>query len=69
VPSDVEPERLADLLEDARAIPAAAFSRSKRARKVLDLSRIPRQRTSIRVPDSTVSWVEAAESELAGYRR
>jgi hypothetical protein len=62
VPSDVDAERLSDLLEDARAIPAAAFSQSKPARKVLSL--VPRQRAAVRIPDATVSLVEAAEEEL-----
>ena len=66
VPSDVDADRLSDLLEDARAIPAAAFSRSRRARGVL--LRVPQQRRAVRIPDATVSLVEAADNELAGFR-
>jgi hypothetical protein len=62
VPSDVDAERLSDLLDDARAIPAAAFSQPKRARTVLSL--LPRQRATVRIPDATVSLVEAADDEL-----
>jgi hypothetical protein len=70
VPSDTEAERLADLLADARAIPAAMFIRSKCAsRTVIDLTIVPVQRTAMRIPAATVSLVEAAEHQLAGYRR
>jgi hypothetical protein len=70
VPSDVDAEQLADLVADARAIPAAAFARApRRERTVIDLNMLPRQRTVVRIPATTASLVEAAEHELAGYRR
>jgi hypothetical protein len=70
VPSDVEAECLADLLNDAKAIPAAALTISKRtARRVIDLSAIPVQRAAVTIPAATASLVEAAENQLAGYRR
>jgi hypothetical protein len=69
VPSDVEAEKLADLLDDARAIPAAAFTRSRHvARRVIDL-RVPAQRKALRIPEATMSLVAAGEDLLAGYRR
>jgi hypothetical protein len=70
LPSEVEAESLADLLDDARAIPAAAFTRSASAvRRVVDLSVIPVQRAIVTIPAATASLVEAAENQLAGYRR
>jgi hypothetical protein len=70
VPSDVDAQRLSELLEDARAIPAAAFSRSRcAARKVIDLTVAPAQRSVMRIPDATMSLVEAAEEQFAGFRR
>jgi hypothetical protein len=70
VPSTVDPERLSDLIADARAIPAAAFARStRRGPNVIDLSALPRQRTTVQIPATTASLVEAAEHEIAGYRR
>jgi hypothetical protein len=70
VPSEVEAEQLSDLLDDARAIPAAAFSLSKGAvRRVIDLTALPRQRVAVRIPDATVSLVEAAEQRWAGFSR
>jgi hypothetical protein len=66
VPSEVDAERLSDLLDDARAIPAAAFSLSKCAvRRVIDLTAVPVQRTVVRIPAHTVSLVEAAEQHFA----
>jgi hypothetical protein len=70
VPSEVDAENLSDLLDDARAIPAAAFSLSKSAaRRVVDLTVIPVQRTSVRIPAATASLVEAAEQRWAGFSR
>lgn len=70
MPSEVDAECLSDLLDDARAIPAAAFSVSKKtARKVVDLTAIPVQRTFVKIPAATLSLVEAAEDQLAGYRK
>jgi hypothetical protein len=70
LPSEVDAESLADLLDDARAIPAAAFTRSASAvRRVIDLSAVPVQRTAVAIPAATASLVEAAENQLAGYRR
>jgi hypothetical protein len=61
VPSEVDTERLSDLVADARAIPAAAFSRSTTAvRRVVDLTAIPLQRTAVRIPPSTTSPTSAA---------
>jgi hypothetical protein len=70
MPSEVDAERLSDLLEDARAIPAAAFSVSKRAaRRVVDLTALPTQRTVVRIPQATVSLVEAAADQWADFSR
>jgi hypothetical protein len=70
VPSDADAEQLSDLVDDARAIPAAAFARPARLeRKVIDLSTLPRQRSTVQIPATTASLVEAAEHEIAGYRR
>jgi hypothetical protein len=70
VPADVDPEHLSDLVADCRAIPAAAFTRSKRAsRLVIDLTVVPQQRTVVRIPEASRSLVEAAEGQLVGYRR
>jgi hypothetical protein len=70
VPSDIEPECLADLLSDARAIPAALFLRSSRAsRTVIDLTVIPVQRTVVRIPEAAASLIADAEQHLVGYRR
>jgi hypothetical protein len=70
VPSEIEAEHISELVADVRAIPAAAFTRSKRAtrRKVGDLSIVPRQRTRMSIPDEMVSLVDAADNELAGFR-
>jgi hypothetical protein len=70
VPSDVDAEKLSELLDDARAIPAAAFSRSKCAvHRVIDLTVVPAQRQLVRIPEATMSLVEAAEEQFAGFRR
>jgi len=70
VPSEVDAEKLSDLLDDARAIPAAAFSLSKcAARRVIDLTVMPVQRAAVRIPDATVSLVEAAEHQWADFSR
>jgi hypothetical protein len=68
VPSEIDAEHISELVADVRAIPAAAFTRSKRAaRKVADLSIVPRQRTRMSIPDEMVSFVDAADHELAGF--
>jgi hypothetical protein len=60
---------LADLIADARAIPAAAFGVSKHAtRRVLDLTE-PARRAVIAIPEATVSFAEAAEHAFADYLR
>jgi hypothetical protein len=70
VPSEVDAERLADLLADARAIPAAAFSPSKTAAPpVIDLSAVPVQRATMTIPASAASLMEAAEQQWAGFSR
>jgi len=70
LPSEIEAEDLADLLADARAIPVAAFTRSRRATPaVIDLSAIPRQRGVVRIPAETVSLIEAAEHRFADFSR
>jgi hypothetical protein len=70
LPTEVQAESLADLLNDARAIPAEAFAVSKRAAsRVIDLSAVPVQRAAMTIPAATASLVEAAEHQLAGYRR
>jgi hypothetical protein len=70
VPSEVDAERLADLLDDARAIPAAAFSLSRCAvRRVVDLTVVPVQRVTVQIPAQTVSLVAAAEHHFADFSR
>jgi hypothetical protein len=76
VPSEVDAERLADLLADARAIPAAAFTPSKTAaRRVVDLGGVPVQLktaprpTAMVIPDATVTLAEAAEQQWADFSR
>jgi hypothetical protein len=70
VPSQIQAERLADLLDDARAIPAAAFARSTcGVRRALDLTPIPVQRAVVRIPAASVSLIEAAEHHFADYSR
>ena len=70
MPSDTDAAALADLVADARAIPAAAFSVSRcAARRVIDLTVTPVQRAIVIVPDATMSLVEAAEEQFAGFRR
>jgi hypothetical protein len=70
VPPQIDTERLADLLDDARAIPAAAFSRPAAAvRRRIDLTAMPVQRVAVRIPAASVSLVEAAEHHFADYSR
>lgn len=70
VPSDREAEHLTELLADARAIPAALFSRATCAsRKVIDLTVIPAQRRVVAIPEATASLIADAEHQLVGYRR
>lgn len=61
VPSEVEAESLADLLDDARAIPTAAFSRSNSAvRPTIDVTAAVTPQVAI--PATTVSLVKSARS-------
>jgi hypothetical protein len=70
MPADVDAERLSDLLEDARAIPAAAFSVSTCAvRRVIDLTAVPAQRVAVQIPAATLSLALAAEHQWADFRR
>jgi hypothetical protein len=70
VPSQIEAERLADLIEDVRAIPAAAFSRSTSGvRRAIDLTVIPVQRAVVQIPAASVSLVEAADHHFISYSR
>jgi hypothetical protein len=69
LPSEVEAESLADLLNDVRAIPAQALANRKPAPDVVDLTAVPVQRTELTIPAATASLFEAAEHQLAGYRR
>jgi hypothetical protein len=69
LPSELEAESLADLLNDARAIPAQALATVKLTDDVVDLSAVPVQRSAVAIPAATASLVEAAEHQLAGYRR
>jgi hypothetical protein len=60
---------LADLVADARAIPAAAFAVSKLAkRRVVDLVE-PAREMVIAIPEATVSFVKDAEHAFADYLR
>jgi hypothetical protein len=69
VPSEIEAEKLSDLLADARAIPDAAFPRPRRAsRSVVDLSMLPVQ-SVVDIPESTASLVESAEHRFADFSR
>jgi hypothetical protein len=69
VPSDIDAEHLSELLADARAIPETAYSRSKPAAQPFDLSVLPVQRTSMAIPESTVSLLETAEHHFADFSR
>lgn len=53
VPSEVEPEALADLIADCSRMPASLLPR----RRVIDLRRVPSQRREIVIPDTTQSLV------------
>jgi hypothetical protein len=60
---------LADLVADARAIPAAAFAVSKLAkRRVVDLAGPARDKV-IAIPEATVSFMKDAEHAFADYLR
>jgi hypothetical protein len=70
MPSDIEAHRLDDLLADARAIPAALFTRATCARrKVIDLTAIPVQRRVVQIPEATATLIADAEYQLVGYCR
>jgi hypothetical protein len=70
MPAAVDAEKLSELVADARAIPAAAFSRSTPAASpAIDLSAVPVQRVAVRIPAATVSLVEAAEHDFADFSR
>jgi hypothetical protein len=60
---------LADLIADARAIPAAAFGVSKSAtRRVIDLTQ-PARDLVIAIPEATVTFMKDAEHAFADYLR
>ncbi len=70
MPADVDATALADLVADAAAIPAAAYSVTRSAAKrVIDLSAVPAQRAVMRIPDATISLLEAAEEHIASLSR
>jgi hypothetical protein len=69
-PTPSSSEWLADLVADAGAIPAAAFSRgnalgegSGRVGSLarIDLTAVPQQRSALRIPDAGLSLATAAE--------
>jgi hypothetical protein len=67
--SSDESSALADLVADAAAIPAAAFSVSKcAAKRVIDLT-VPAQRAVLQVPAATISLLEAAEDHIQTLSR
>jgi hypothetical protein len=69
MPADVEAGALSELVADAAAIPAAAFSASRSAaRRVIDLA-VPAQRVVERLPAATISLLEAAEEHIAALSR
>lgn len=69
LPSDETAAALADLVADAAAIPAAAFSVSKcAAKRVIDLT-VPAQRTVLQIPATTISLLEAAEEHISSLSR
>jgi hypothetical protein len=60
---------LADLVADARAIPAAAFALSRGAtRKVIDLTEAGRHAV-IAIPEATATFMKDAEHAFADYLR
>jgi hypothetical protein len=64
---------LADLITDARAIPAAAFTRARCATEtatstVIDLT-VPAQRAVMQIPRASISLVEAAGEHFATLSR
>ncbi|HVV75848.1 MAG TPA: hypothetical protein VHC43_07415 [Mycobacteriales bacterium] len=60
---------LADLVADARAIPAAAFGVQKKAAvRVIDLVE-PARDFVIRIPDAAVDLMHRAEHTFADYLR
>jgi hypothetical protein len=69
MPADVDATALADLVADAAAIPAAAFSVSRSAAKrVINLA-VPAQRVVVELPAATISLLEAAEEHIATLSR
>ena len=60
---------LADLIADARAIPAAAFGVSKLAvRRVVDLTETGHA-VVVAIPESTATFIKDAEHAFAAYLR
>lgn len=60
---------LADLVEDARAIPAAAFALPKQAaRRVIDLAE-PARELAVRIPEAAIDLMRDAEHAFADYLR
>ena len=69
MPSDETAASLAELVADAAAIPAAAFSVSKyAAKRVIDLT-VPAQRSVLRIPAATISLLEAADEHISSLSR
>jgi len=69
MPSDETAASLAELVADAVAIPAAAFSVSKyAAKRVSDLT-VPAQRRVLRIPAATISLLEAADEHISSLSR
>jgi hypothetical protein len=68
LPSEIEAEKLSELLADARAIPAAAYSRSKRATRQV-LGALPVQRSAVKIPDTTVSLLDSVDHHFADFSR
>jgi hypothetical protein len=60
---------LADLIADARAIPAAAYGvQKKAAERVIDLVPRPRE-VVIRIPEAAADLMHRAEQAFADYLR
>jgi hypothetical protein len=60
---------LADLVADAKAIPASAYAAGRGAgKRVIDLTK-PAKRAVIAIPETTAAFVAAAEHAFADYLR
>jgi len=70
LPSDETVASLAELVADAAAIPAAAFSVSKCvAKRVIDLTAPAAQRSVLRIPATTISLLDAADEHISSLSR